>query len=171
MDRQNGAAETDSALRSLYSLEDASVLAALEGFRGLENIQVEDGRSVPRALQLAREGIEFADALRPPVSEKKSPACYVLHINDGYPRRVFSTGCPGISMYPATITGFRPSSLIRRSSHQAQNSRTARPYETRVFAFPMFAVKNSMNRKEAHSPAAEMIAGKPANPRDRKSVV
>ena len=79
MDRQNGAAETDWVLRSLYSLEDASVLAAPEGFRGLENIQVEDGRSVPRALQLAREGIEFADALRPLFPKKISVLLRIAH--------------------------------------------------------------------------------------------
>lgn len=80
-------------------------------------------------------------------------------------RPCLSIGCPSIPMYPATITGLSTSRENPRSSHHAKNSRTARPYETRVLGLRMLAVKNSMNQNDGRSPAAEMIAGRPANPR------
>ena len=44
-------------------------------------------------------------------------------------------------------------------------SRSARPSETRVFSFRIFAVKNSTKRNDACSPAADMIVGTPAKPK------
>jgi len=51
------------------------------------------------------------------------------------------------------------SSVRPPSSSQAKNSRTATPYEARVLGLRMCAVKKSMKRSRACSPAAAMIAG------------
>lgn len=52
----------------------------------------------------------------------------------------------------------------RRSSHHSKNGATARAYAIRVFLFLMFAVKNSMKRVDALSPAAVIVGGSPPDP-------
>lgn len=55
--------ETDWVLRRLYGYDEVAVRSALDTLFGLNNVHVEDHSSVAAALELAKRGVEFADAL------------------------------------------------------------------------------------------------------------
>ncbi|OYW45951.1 MAG: VapC toxin family PIN domain ribonuclease [Sphingomonadales bacterium 32-68-7] len=55
--------ETEWVLRSAYDFGAGPVLAALEAFAGLPGVVLEDPDLLSLALGLAREGLDFADAL------------------------------------------------------------------------------------------------------------
>jgi predicted nucleic-acid-binding protein len=56
-------AELAWSLRSVYRLPPQRVLDHLEGLLGTQELEFEDGETVWRALLLARDGADFADAL------------------------------------------------------------------------------------------------------------
>ena len=61
----------------------------------------------------------------------------------------------------------------RCSSHHAKNCETASAYAARVFRFRIVAVKNSMKRHAADSPARPIAAGRfstPARVRSRRGI-
>jgi len=55
--------ETEWVLRSAYEYRPADVSRALRAFAGLPTVTVEDGALVAAALDLAEQGVDFADAL------------------------------------------------------------------------------------------------------------
>lgn len=55
--------ETEWVLRSAYEFEAARIVDAFESFAGLPGIVLEDPDLLALALGLAREGLDFADAL------------------------------------------------------------------------------------------------------------
>ena len=55
--------ETEWVLRYSYALDTASILRALRGVLGLENVVVEDPAAAATALRLLEQGLDFADAL------------------------------------------------------------------------------------------------------------
>ncbi|MBP6999966.1 type II toxin-antitoxin system VapC family toxin [Amaricoccus sp.] len=57
------ALETDWVLRSAYGYRPAEVARALRAFGGLPGVSLEDADSVAAALDLAGQGMDFADAL------------------------------------------------------------------------------------------------------------
>ena len=55
--------EVEWVLRSTYDYRPAEVARAMRAFAGLPTVTVEDGAVVARALDLAENGMDFADAL------------------------------------------------------------------------------------------------------------
>lgn len=55
--------ETEWVLRGIYGFGAEEVADALRGFAGLPNVTVENGQGVANALELAKAGFDFADAL------------------------------------------------------------------------------------------------------------
>jgi predicted nucleic-acid-binding protein len=55
--------ETEWVLRSAYSYKGPDVARALKAFGGLPTVTVEDAAAVASALDLAENGMDFADAL------------------------------------------------------------------------------------------------------------
>lgn len=55
--------ETYWVLTSVYGFGDDRILAALERLVGLPNVFVEDAHVLADAIALARDGVQFADAL------------------------------------------------------------------------------------------------------------
>ena len=55
--------ECEWVLRSLYGFSRSAVIAALEAFCGGPGVAVGEAAAVKRALQLAKQGLDFADAL------------------------------------------------------------------------------------------------------------
>lgn len=55
--------EVEWVLRSTYEYRPADVARALRAFAGLPTVTIEDGAVVARALDLAEQGMDFADAL------------------------------------------------------------------------------------------------------------
>jgi len=55
--------EVEWVLRSTYDYRPADVARALRSFAGLPTVSVEDGAAVAAALDLAENGMDFADAL------------------------------------------------------------------------------------------------------------
>jgi predicted nucleic-acid-binding protein len=55
--------ECEWVLRSLYGFSRPAVIAALEAFCGAPGVAVGEAAAVKRALRLARQGLDFADAL------------------------------------------------------------------------------------------------------------
>ncbi len=55
--------EVEWVLRSAYDYRPADVARALRAFAGLPNISIEDAPDVAAALDLAENGMDFADAL------------------------------------------------------------------------------------------------------------
>jgi len=55
--------EVECVLRSAYEYRPADVVRALRGFAGLPTVTIEDGIVVAAALDLAENGMDFADAL------------------------------------------------------------------------------------------------------------
>jgi len=55
--------ECEWVLRSLYGFSRSAVIAALEAFCGASGVFVGEPAAVRRALQLAKQGLDFADAL------------------------------------------------------------------------------------------------------------
>lgn len=57
------ALETEWVLRSAYHFKPADVARALRAFGGLPQVTIEDAATVAAALDLAEQGMDFADAL------------------------------------------------------------------------------------------------------------
>jgi predicted nucleic-acid-binding protein len=55
--------ECEWVLRSLYGFSRPAVIAALEAFCGGPGVAVGEAATVRRALRLAKQGLDFADAL------------------------------------------------------------------------------------------------------------
>ena len=55
--------ESEWVLRSLYGFSPSEVVTALEGFCGTPNIEVGEASAVRQALNFAKHGMDFADAL------------------------------------------------------------------------------------------------------------
>ena len=55
--------ETDWVLRSVYGFSGRQVAHALRALAGLPTVHIEDDTSVARAIDLAEQGFDFADAL------------------------------------------------------------------------------------------------------------
>ena len=55
--------ETEWVLRSAYEFDAGRILEAFESFAGLPGVRLEDPDLLALALALAREGLDFADAL------------------------------------------------------------------------------------------------------------
>jgi predicted nucleic-acid-binding protein len=55
--------ECEWVLRSLYGFSRSAVIAALEAFCGASGVAVGEAATVERAFRLARQGLDFADAL------------------------------------------------------------------------------------------------------------
>ncbi len=55
--------EVEWILRSVYGFEPAELVAALAAFAGLPRVHLQDPPLAARALEWAREGMDFADAL------------------------------------------------------------------------------------------------------------
>lgn len=55
--------ESDWVLRSTYGYQGPEVARALRVFAGLPTVTVEDGPIIANALDLAEQGMDFADAL------------------------------------------------------------------------------------------------------------
>lgn len=55
--------ETEWVLRSAYEYRPADIVRALRAFAGLPTVTIEDGAIVAAALDLAEQGMDFADAL------------------------------------------------------------------------------------------------------------
>ncbi|WP_312798394.1 type II toxin-antitoxin system VapC family toxin [Tianweitania sp.] len=55
--------ETEWVLRSAYDYRSVDIAAALRAFAGLPTVTVEDSAMVSTALELAENGMDFADAL------------------------------------------------------------------------------------------------------------
>ena len=55
--------ETEWVLRSAYGYRSADVARALRAFAGLPTVTIEDGPVIATALDLAENGMDFADAL------------------------------------------------------------------------------------------------------------
>lgn len=55
--------ETEWVLRGAYSLERVEIVEAFRGLAGLPGVVVEDPPLLARALDLATEGVDLADAL------------------------------------------------------------------------------------------------------------
>jgi predicted nucleic-acid-binding protein len=55
--------ECEWVLRSLYGFSRSAVIAALEAFCGGPGVAVGEAAAVKRALRLAKQGLDFADAL------------------------------------------------------------------------------------------------------------
>lgn len=55
--------EVERVLRSVYGFEPAELVAALAAFAGLPRVHLQDSPLVARALDWARDGMDFADAL------------------------------------------------------------------------------------------------------------
>lgn len=55
--------ETEWVLRSAYGYPPAEVASALRAFAGLPTVAIEDAAIVATALDLAEDGMDFADAL------------------------------------------------------------------------------------------------------------
>lgn len=57
------ALEVEWVLRSTYEYDPADVARALRSFAGLPTVSMEDGATVAAAIDLAENGMDFADAL------------------------------------------------------------------------------------------------------------
>jgi predicted nucleic-acid-binding protein len=55
--------ETEWVLRTIYRFERAAIAAGLTRLLGLPGVEIEDRPTVLQALDLCRQGIDFADAL------------------------------------------------------------------------------------------------------------
>jgi predicted nucleic-acid-binding protein len=55
--------ECEWVLRSLYGFSRSAVVAALEAFCGAPGVAVGEAAAVKRAFRLAKQGLDFADAL------------------------------------------------------------------------------------------------------------
>jgi predicted nucleic-acid-binding protein len=55
--------ECEWLLRSLYGFSRSAVIAALEAFCGAPGVAVGEAAAVKRAFRLAKQGLDFADAL------------------------------------------------------------------------------------------------------------
>jgi predicted nucleic acid-binding protein len=55
--------ELEWVLRSAYDHPAADVIRALRAFAGLPTVSIEDANAVASALELAAQGLDFADAL------------------------------------------------------------------------------------------------------------
>jgi predicted nucleic-acid-binding protein len=55
--------ECEWVLRSLYGFSGSAVIAALEAFCGAPGVAVGEAAAVKRAFRLAKQGLDFADAL------------------------------------------------------------------------------------------------------------
>ena len=55
--------ECEWVLRSLYGFSGSAVIAALEAFCGAPGVAVGEAPAVKRAFRLAKQGLDFADAL------------------------------------------------------------------------------------------------------------
>lgn len=55
--------EAEWVLRSAYEFDAAQICSAFEAFAGLPGVTVEDPDLLALAIALAREGLDFADAL------------------------------------------------------------------------------------------------------------
>lgn len=55
--------ETEWVLRSVYDFQPAEVVRALRAFGGLPQVTIEDATIIAAALDLAEQGMDFADTL------------------------------------------------------------------------------------------------------------
>ena len=67
-------------------------------------------------------------------------------------------------MYADTTMGSSVSSVNRRCSAQSKNMPMSYAYASRVFSLRIVATKNSMNRRDARSPASVIMRGSRPKP-------
>ncbi len=55
--------EAEWVLRAVMNIPKAKVMAAFEGLMEMRNVEVADSQAVSRAIEWAKQGLDFADAL------------------------------------------------------------------------------------------------------------
>ena len=93
--------ETEWVLRKLYSLEDAAIRHALARLLALPSVQAEDAPAVAHALQLAGQGLDFADALH--IASRPAGATFTT-FDRPLLRKAKKAAEPGLSALPIETT-------------------------------------------------------------------
>jgi predicted nucleic-acid-binding protein len=86
--------ETGWLLRSLYGFEDAAIRTAFTKLLGLNNVTIEDERSVSAALALTANNLEFAEAMH---LSSRPPHVEFVSLDDSLVQRARDAGVTSIN--------------------------------------------------------------------------